>query len=224
VARPSRSKHLPYFALLEALTAPGCALCHLAAAAAGRYIRSLCWEYVNDDGARRRLRASGGLCRDHTRALEAWATPLTRALLSDDLLAQFERELSEWEQGRSPRPADDVCPACEAADRQQARSRRILVEFFDEPEFAEVWQASAGFCRPHTLSVLSALPTAARRRFAQRDRERLAALRRELAEVRRKSDYRFADEPWGEERTSPSRALARLCGEAETATRPPNRG
>jgi hypothetical protein len=44
---------------------------------------------------------------------------------------------------------------------------------------------------------------------------RLQRLLEELAEVKRKHDYRFAREPWGEERSAPTRAVAKMAGERE---------
>lgn len=51
-------------------------------------------------------------------------------------------------------------------------------------------------------------------RFDRLRDERLARLRAELREFIRKNDYRFRDEPWGDEKTAPQRAVAKLGGDA----------
>jgi len=47
------------------------------------------------------------------------------------------------------------------------------------------------------------------------EKARLHGLLQELDEVKRKHDYRFAGEPWGEEKTSPMRAVAKIAGGSE---------
>jgi hypothetical protein len=211
--RPSHApKHLHYHELLEQLRRPGCAVCALGAAAARRSLESLAGESVTDPDARERWRESFGLCAPHARRFEAEAPRLTVAILFGDLLRRMEGELESRPRLRRP-PSPAPCPACTAAAEQEEASLRVLAESIDEPGMAEAYGASSGLCRRHTLGLLPRLPKTARARVAAEERERLRRLGEELAEVQRKHDYRFAGEPWGEEKTAPARAVTKITGE-----------
>ena len=207
------ARHLPYHELEEQLRQPGCAVCRLGAGAVRRYLESLCGEQVTDPQARKRWQEARGLCAGHAAQFDALAPRLTVAILYEDLVRQMERDLDGWA-GPRPRPALPArCPACASAAQQEERSLRVLAGSIDAPELAEAYRASAGLCRTHTAALLTRLPAPSRRRVVAEDKERLQRLLHELGEVKRKHDYRFTGEPWGEEKSAPGRAVAKISGE-----------
>jgi hypothetical protein len=210
-------KHLAYYQVLEQLGEPGCAVCRLGFREAHRYLESVSAECVTDPAVRERLRKSFGFCRDHAHQLDAVAGRLSMAIYYDDFLACFERELEALDGAgwrlRTAARAAAPCPACETVRQHGERSLEVLALSIDDPEMAEAFEGSEGLCRPHLLALCRRLAAAARRRVIGEERGRLAQLRQELAEVKRKSDHRFLDEPWGEEKTSPTRAAAKISGE-----------
>jgi hypothetical protein len=214
-ARPG--KHLAYYQVLEQLRAPGCAVCHLGLREGRRYLESLAGECVTDPTVRERLRKSFGVCREHARQLDGVAGRLSMAIYYDDFLACLERELETLDGGgwrlRPAARGSAPCPACEGVRQHEARSLEVLALSIDDPEMAEAFAASDGLCRGHMLELCRRLSPPARRRVIAEERARLARLREELAEVRRKSDHRFLGESWGEEKTSPTRAAAKISGE-----------
>ena len=103
--------------LVEALQARGCPVCHLRRKAELDHIRSFLWENVNDPTARRELRASGGTCGRHSRALltasrEQSGPPIGAAIVFEAMLRQrLERlEALRSSRGRSRRRAADLRP------------------------------------------------------------------------------------------------------------------
>src|SRR4051812_32471992 len=108
-------KHLAYHELLEQLPATGCVVCRQSAAAVGRYLDSLCSEFVNDIDLRERIRASFGFCAPHAARLDEGASRLTVAILYEDLLRRLDRELEASVRPPRRRPLPAPCPACEAA-------------------------------------------------------------------------------------------------------------
>jgi hypothetical protein len=215
VPDPAHPRPLLYAELLEQLrSTAGCAVCAIAARTVRRYLESLSWELVNDPDSRQRLRDSMGFCAAHARELGTVAGPAAVAILYEDLLRAFERELDAapprrfW--GRQSAPA---CPACAAEREQEELTLAVLADWIAEPVLAEAFRASPGPCRPHTLALLRRLPAPERRRVAGEERERLRALQAELAEVVRKHDHRYAREEWGEEKTAPERGIRKIVGE-----------
>lgn len=212
--RDPDSRHLLYHEVLEQLGEPGCALCRLGARAGRRYLESLCTECVTDPAARSRWQATCGVCGPHARELDGLAPRLTLAILYEDLIRRMEEELDGFRPRRKAVPTGP-CPACAAAAQAEDSSLRTLAGSIDDLKMAEAYRASPGLCRPHTLALCERLPEGARRRVLAEESERLQRLREELGEVKRKHDYRFAGEPWGEEKTAPSRAVRKITGDTE---------
>jgi hypothetical protein len=206
-------RHQPYHELLGALREAGCALCRLAARAASRYLAGLSWESINDPGIRTRLRASGGFCPPHAREFLRGPNRLGAAILYEDLLREAAAGLPARSRSRRRRPLP-ACPACEAAREQEADSLEVLAAAFDDALLAAAYGAAGGLCLPHTLALCDRLGEPARRRLVAAEQSHLQALGAELREFIRKHDYRARGEAWGDERSSPPRAVAKMVGEA----------
>lgn len=207
------TKHLAYYELLDHLRSPGCGICRLERQTVARYITSLCDEQVNDPPLRLRLRQSLGFCRPHAAEFETRAHRLAVAIIYDDLLLRAQREVGDWCRSRRPGSWKTPCPLCQEVERVEESSLRHLAAFIDDPELRGVLESCDGFCVTHIVALGRLLPSSARALFLAREQQRLQSLRDELAEVRRKHDYRYAGEPWGDEKTSPTRAILRVTGE-----------
>lgn len=192
--RPHSTEH----ELLEALDAPVCAVCACTHRASTHYLNGVVREGVNDVALRREWRRRGGICGRHWRVFrQLESPPLPAAILTEDLLGS--------RLAGGVREAID-CPACEIERTAERRYLRALGGL--EPEAVRSALASGrGFlCLHH---VEGAAAGEVREAFEDRLRQILD----ELAEFRRRQDYRFADEPAGSERDSWLRAIRALGGE-----------
>jgi uncharacterized protein DUF6062 len=211
--RPAPSKHLTYHRLLEQFGRPGCALCGLGAVVAARHLESLAGEHLTDPKVRERLRASLGFCPRHAYQLVASPNYLAVAILYEDFLQRVGHELEDW--AKSHRRWVPPCPACAFVHQEEEETLRVLAQFLDDPEMATAYENSSGLCLDHTLRLCRRLKEPARGRVIAAERSRIERLRAELAEVIRKHDYRYRGEPWGEEKSAPGRAVAKLAGEPD---------
>ncbi len=199
------ARHLAYFELRDALDAPGCPVCRLAEEAVEAAQRSLLHENVNDPGVRAGLARSGGFCREHAWRLRQHRDLLGVAILHRDLVSRFR-------DGLAPNgPARSRCPACTERDETARAAIGILAQGFSDPEIRRRFEASDGLCRDHFEWARAAWGA----RPAGLEAAQAACLARlvgQLDELIRKHDYRFSDEPVGEEGDSALRGIAAVSG------------
>jgi hypothetical protein len=206
------SRHMTYHDLSEALAQAGCAVCRLVAVATDRYLRSLLYESVNDSGLREKLRASRGFCPAHAWQVQRRGDPLSVSILWRDLLTQAaEADADRQRQKGNSRTA--TCPACELAAEAERRYLETLVEHLAAGSLRQEYDTSPGLCLPHLRKALRRGSADARTLLLDSEAAKLSQLNRELAEIIRKNDYRFRDEPWGPERDAWIRATRKLAGE-----------
>lgn len=236
---PRRGRHVSYHRLLEAFQAPGCALCLLSHEAVDRYLDGVLYEKVNDPDLRQSLARSRGFCRDHAWVLLGFGDSLGTALLYRDQVARALQDVRQAARGarsrrrslwsgppeepsgvlRSLRAPAAPCPACRVAEDAEARYLDVLLQFLDEPEMLGAVQRSRFLCLPHVARAVERARTPERAAVLLELAEgALHRLHRELGELIRKRDYRFAHEPRGQEQTAWLRAVACLVG----WWRPPN--
>jgi hypothetical protein len=204
----------------HALARPGCAVCHLTHRAVGRFLKALAYEQVNDLALRAELRASRGFCKVHAqRWVREPGNVLGTALIYTDAITAAVRELDAPPSrgmlsnpfASRPREASP-CVACQAEVEAQDRYLDALLDGLGEASLAAALQRSDGLCLPHTRRAVERGGRRAEPVLA-RARQTAARLLEELAEVVRKEDYRFKDEPRTEaERTVPRRAVAWAAG------------
>jgi hypothetical protein len=231
---------LGYYALRDALLEPGCAVCRLKATAMARYLDSLLWENVNDPGIRRKIRQAQGFCQVHAWELVHRGASLAAALLMRDVLQnalkivkegcprtlldkplrQTARELfyrqrhtlsDELVARLAPKAR---CPVCAQGEEMERIYLDTLVsQLLGKDGLLSAYETSDGLCLPHFLQalervhekeVLDALVKAQHQIW-----ERLVE---QLNEYIRKSDYRFCNEPWGDESDAWLRAIAAVAG------------
>jgi len=168
------SRHLAYFALVDALAEAGCPVCTLGLRAVARYLDGLAYEQVNDPGVRAVLRAAHGFCTRH-----AWQfadlphAHLGTAIIYRDIAATLSRGLTRrpllplagWlAMGRNGALAPRrPCPACVVLHEASTTALRVLVGHLDDDdqELHQRYAISDGLCRPH---LTAALPLARRPR------------------------------------------------------------
>ena len=234
------SRTWSYYHLREALARPDCALCRLRARTARQYLDSLLWESVNDEGQRRQIRRAHGFCREHAAMLARPGSALGVAIVSNDVLRHLLQALDNAaydalpplslrrvrEGLHSSEPASATaalaaelapaapCPACRQADEREALYLDALLAHLpaDEP-FRDLFRASDGLCLPHVRQALARVRgRAAFQALVEAQRAIWQRLAGELEEQIRKTDWRYRDEPRGDESGAWLRALATLSG------------
>lgn len=199
-------RHLAYFDLQEALGQPGCPICRLVARDTRRYLQSLL-DSVNDVEMRRELRLAGGFCRKHTWQAARLGSHLSVSILWADLVTAF---LDTAGHGLT---AGRGCMACRKAAQMAEIYCDVLNRHLEQGELQPEYLSSTGLCLPHLQAALTTALPAARQFLANTEKANLTRLHAELAEIIRKHDYRYRDEPWGPEKDAWSRAAAKLAGE-----------
>jgi hypothetical protein len=225
------SKHTPYFNLLDALRAPGCALCRLGHTSVGRYLDGMLFEGVNKTDTQEGLKAAHGYCPAHAEQLLRHRDTLGTAILYNAVLGHLLKELpadvpagSDWldrlsnKLGRGGTPTTPLdphapCPACLKRDEAAERALAIIREHVGDAELTTAIMTSAGLCLPHLRQALTILSGPALQPILARQQQVWDALRSQLAELIRKNDYRFRDEAVGEEGDSWQRAVRATIGE-----------
>lgn len=203
------------YELLEAFAEPDDPVGRLVASAVHAYLDGLMYEAVNDPGVRDALRRAGGFCRRHWWWLTRLGTAAFGAtILLEDVLGE---QLARLEAGSDAlEPAFDAdgmwvgrgarCPACEIEAGARERTLAALAEHADDSAWIERYHAGRGIIALDALGALEGTALHAATLAKLRD------LLDELAEFKRKHDYRFADEAFGDEGTSWLRAVAALQG------------
>jgi Family of unknown function (DUF6062) len=214
--------------IVEGLRRSGCPLCRVEAIDDGRWMGSFWREGKQDANARRHFYAAGGFCRDHAWLLRRLvAAEAAGAAIADVYGSLADRDLAWLDKlratlGRSRRRQPTLrrserCPACVAFVDGSERKVQFFVDLLTEAEVRPHYRSSQGLCFAHlTRAVEHALETELDdvARFLLDDwRERLHAVRAQLAEFDRKRDYRFADEPKGAEQDSWTEVIRRYVGE-----------
>ncbi len=215
--------------LHDAMGAWGCPLCRLAARAEQAYVASLSYERVLDLATRDVLKASRGLCSEHTRDWQhlqgsALGVAIVYRVTLLDLLRDTEpleasggllqRKRKEAQALAERLQADGPCPACEVGRGAVARFGEVLLRELPGDETEARLAACGGLCLPHLRAVL-ALPGAGRvhETLIGVQRSVWLQLLAELEEFIRKNDYRFVDEVMTEaEATSWTRTLDAIVG------------
>jgi len=230
-----------FFELREALAGTGCAMCRLAARAADRYLESLLWESVNDPGVRDAIRQARGFCHAHSKGLMRHGASLGVAIIARDVLKDvlevLQKEsgfqsLSSWSLRRfhetvvpgQPSAATAgtvaqlmpqvICPACAWVEQMERIYLGMLLDhLLDQDGLLADYRASDGLCLPHFCRALALVRDRATfDTLVDAQRFIWQALVDQLDEAVRKNDWRFRDEPKGEEMKAWLKALAALAG------------
>lgn len=178
----------PHFLLNElqeaAAKAEGCLFCWLESHQVDRYLTGVANDGVNNIPLRQKLAARGGYCAFHCARFAELASPLPTAILLESFLKQ---RLTNAEKGK--RPTKINCEACEVAQKTQQTFAKNVRQHRKSPEIQELL-LQTGFCLDHLELVCQQLPDTVRQGLISKHDD----LRRNLAELIRKHDYRFTDE------------------------------
>jgi hypothetical protein len=229
-------------ALGQACKREGCPICLVTLERMERVMDFWQYEWASEMENRQVLIHSKGFCSRHTwqmTQLTSLPTPFALAMvyrsILPDLLEDVERDLAQARAGRvagrerfwrklwkrrrkRSERADEVaffrnCPFCQRqVEIEQSLIQELLTMLASE-EFRATLGTATGFCLPHFTQALHE---------AESDAQRIVLLEcqsaclqhtmGELEELVRKHDYRFLQEPRGEEMTSWRRAAELLVG------------
>ncbi|HYJ12793.1 MAG TPA: DUF6062 family protein [Thermomicrobiales bacterium] len=228
--------------LYDAFRKQGCPVCILTESAVHRYMTSTNYDSVGDPVVRGLFERSHGFCNLHAHSwLEEAFVLGTAQIYRDVLRVSFDdlrrqsfrsRPLSQrmsgmlgWgraENGAGLAQPTGPCPACDIMVETETRLRRTLLRGLADAEYREAYAASDGLCLGH---LRPALLEAERPEVFDALQQRAIATREillaHLDETIRKHDYRFRDEPTGDEKGSPARAVEHVAGRRGVTRRQP---
>ncbi|HMA33168.1 MAG TPA: hypothetical protein VKY74_01710, partial [Chloroflexia bacterium] len=115
------------------------------------------------------------------------------------------------------------CPGCQQTATVEGQTVLSCAAALADPAFFAAYAGHPlGLCLPHLRGTLRVIGDAALvQRVAGAQAARLATTAAELAEVIRKYDYRFQDEPHGAEFAAPARSVEQVGGRLPTQLNPP---
>lgn len=229
-----RSRTQGSWNLEDAYSEEGCPVCRIASYDVERYLETTNYDALGDPGIRARLTASTGYCGEHARQWLAIAFVLGTATLYRDVLQRLTGELRDLRprranvgerlvaafRGQDGRHsglelgvARSPCPACELRRESEHSLIRTLTASLRAAETRSKYESSDGLCIPHLRRALD--QTKERESFAcLRDHgvARQEILLGHLSEIVRKHDYRYREEPSGEEKGAATRAVRHVAG------------
>ncbi len=229
-------------ALYHACEREGCPVCLVMLERMEREMDLWQYEVVSDMRNRQTLLHSKGFCARHTWQLALapnLPTPFALAMvyrsLLPDVLAEVQHDLEQARVSRSTRRPNFLrrlwrrrhgqtevaegihfFPACPLCRRQADVERELIQELLtllSSQDFLQQLPRTTGFCLLHLTQATHAAPSPEQRVRLLECQS--ACLRRNLAELDelvRKHDYRFLQEPRGEEMTAWRRAAELLVG------------
>jgi hypothetical protein len=226
-------------ALQAALHREGCAICAVLLENMQMMMDSWQYEGFTNVDHRHELIRTRGFCPLHTWQLAQLPTSFQLGVVYREVLTDIvgilERQQQAADTAKAPhsfldklrpqrqstgmgsvRPLFEQCYFCQERDRIEARLIGTFVGLISEQEIRDLLSQSTGLCLMHFGQARAQ----AEARDAERARYLLdcqhTCLKRALAEVGelvRKHDYRFKDEPRGDEMTSWRRAAEMCAGE-----------
>ena len=216
------------FDLVDTFPQQGCAICAITHKRLVHYFESLNYDSVGDPGVRQHFMESGGYCNVHAWQWLDIAFVLGTASLYKELLQDIRQQIESltWQ----PNPVIDRvgsfltgrrterhlflrenerCPACTWQRETEDMLANTVVDNLREPDFRTALEHSSGFCLPHFQQVINRVKTRAdfdllRDQMLQQE----TLLLDQLAEIIRKHDYRYQNEPPGPEVGAATRAVA----------------
>lgn len=227
-----------YVALMENLRLSGCPVCRMGHEQEHRFIDSLFYEQVNDPGVRQDLKKSMGFCYTHALQVISFGDPLGNAIIYKDILMDVKSRMKgavaqvgsgslhakrvlhrgheSDADSRHPLHADAECPICVARRQADRDCLEFLVSHIDDGALAAAYRRSSGLCAPHLATAVGIVHRRPLERqlvqLEQMESAIMDGLMDELAQIMRRSDYRFADEPSGPERDAWIRAIHKISG------------
>lgn len=107
----------------------------------------------------------------------------------------------------------EPCPVCETIRASSEEAVTLLIKWLHDPEIKAAYDQSGYLCHEHFLLAVKKAPPDLLAYLTERQLRNLAGLIEGLTEYSRKRDYRFAQEPKGEEQLAWLRAIRFFAGE-----------
>lgn len=219
-----------YDDLLEKLTQPGCAVCHMIQRDVARYLDALLYEYVNKIPTHQAFRAGRGLCNTHywqlrhTRRGSAVGTAKLSVSVLDEILriedqaapmrsglARLRGKVSALADALEP---EGPCIACKTMQDSEVMYIGMIADHLNEADFQAVFRDSSGLCLPHVRLALRQMKRSSDSElFLTIQRGIWERLKAELETYVRKNQVDHLGEVIGGEGDSWLRAIALLSGE-----------
>ena len=191
-------KHSTYFNMLDVLKEKGCPYCRLSDKSAHSYFDAFLFENVTDREVSKKLRSSGGFCREHSAKFLEFNDTLGAAIVYESLIYDLLNEKKESLSLKS-----GACPACAVSKEAEERHLKTFEPYFAEPEFAEAYLVSEGFCISHLKLLLPKIKKeSVLKKVIEKERQTLEKLHSELLEFLRKNDYRFSKKSGARRKTA----------------------
>jgi Family of unknown function (DUF6062) len=228
----SGDRGLPHHKLEEVLREQreGCAVCRLVSRTGRRYLESLLYEGVNDPGVQSEFRGSLGFCSRHAYLLldvgDGHGTAILYRAAAREL-TQILSRMSNAPKAQTPlrfllgRPSTAEpallepgrgCMVCGAEEAAEEVYLRALLDGAEAGSFDGLLDGPGAVCVRHLSGASVMAGGRLPRALIEVTHEALSDLETDLGLYVRHNDYRYSDEPWGKERDSWKRAVAKMVG------------
>jgi hypothetical protein len=144
--------------------------------------------------------------------LESLASPVTNAVLLEELIEKTEQEYLEDYSDESAASLPQVrCLVCRSCRRWEEELLLSFIEKMRNADFRAAYERSSGLCLPHFSGVLKSISGPKERAFLiESGRYQLATLRQELRLLISKAQNK--DRSRGKESDAAYRAIAKIVG------------
>lgn len=178
-----------YYDYLEVFGHPDCPTCVLLSKWRSSYIDTFLYECVNDRSMRKRIRETGGFCKEHALAMMKKGDPLGHSVIYTTLIDEYIEAMNKkMKQG---------CLMCDLEVlHEQILLKSFIDSFINSDEFAQKFaDTKSCICRPH-LKQMKKL-TRNKNIISKLDAVQIENLKYAkccLDEIIRKHDYRYNKE------------------------------
>jgi hypothetical protein len=229
LVKPATDHTHSRYDLVDAFAHDGCAVCRLASQRLAHYFEAINHEAIGDPGVRERFAEAGGYCNAHAWQWLHSAYLLGTATLYRDLMQRIRQDVETltWQptpllarvgkrfgnrsSGRDSQ--SESCAACTWQQEMETMLATTVAENLHDPAFRTACEASSGFCLPHFRQIIARVKTAEDFTLLKQQMLRQeTTLLADLAEIIRKHDYRYQNEPPGTEKGGATRATAHHRG------------
>ncbi len=211
--------------ILIALDKSGCPICRVRTEWINRFYYWLLTQNYYAETMVLALMESGGLCRRHAQRLldrpVVYQTSVMYQYLVNDAInklaaladrARNESRKSKRKPKRFQSKPTGECPACVEERWVEESAAHALAHVLDDDTALEQYRKGDALCLSHFHSAIEFASPRVAAALAEIEIAKLETLVRDFKEYFRKVDYRFADEPKGEEQTAWRRAIERMMG------------
>ena len=162
-----------------------------------------------------------GFCDRHFSKMLKRKNRLGLALMLESHLAHVEKESSGMGAMKKLGKINDSCYVCARADSNFEKMIETAVWLYDKDrDFGEKIKNQSCFCMPHYHKFLTAAKNGLpKKKYSDFEAltekvymDYLEELQKDVSRFCKKFDYRFKDEPWGNAKDAPERAIKFLTG------------